>query len=411
MSACRRVLRRAPSQMEVIREGEGVGAFSRVDLARISDPALNDGHDRDILAVIKNVEATPQQLSDEEEGMKRVSNVQVYAAYPVSAREGRLIQEYLPGQDLDELRGKGDWDFALGLWVTLLLTLQRASEKGVTHRDVKPQNIRYHKPGRLMPEFRLIDFNLACSVKDMDDKMTRCQDQWVAGTRSHFSPWQLSLLGALENHDSEHLHDLLDEIQDQCVPTPSEEKSSSLLKNLFLRNDLWSSAVTVFEYIVGRLPPSLITSSVSQDLRTLRPDRHFPSATAIKKQIQDSLLSRNFKPPSWFQANVLAENLALALDPLNPCVTASDLLVQLIRQNESSPDLQLKRILEHYISQFDQSLPQYCENDASSSSWTDISLDPSQSQTSHPWWRERIEVPSSRFKSFEELIFGSAGQE
>jgi serine/threonine protein kinase len=106
----------------------------------------------------------PRRLLDEIETLGRLKSknvVQVYDVFAERARSGTrvsLIQEYIDGDDLASFLGPH-----VSLKQVLILLYQLSSaladvhKTGITHRDVKPNNIKINKEGVL----KLYDFGLA----------------------------------------------------------------------------------------------------------------------------------------------------------------------------------------------------------------------------------------------------------
>lgn len=124
-----------------------------------------------------------------------------------------MALEYVPGQTLKQLideRGPLPQDDALGIAVHLAAALDYAHRHGVTHRDVKPQNVIVDGEGRP----RLTDFGIA--RVEGSDGLT--QTRSVLGTAHYLSPEQAR--GERVDH----------------------------------RSDLYSLGVALYEMLTGRVP-------------------------------------------------------------------------------------------------------------------------------------------------------------
>src|SRR5690606_34964207 len=117
----------------------------------------------------------------------RHPNILTVYDFGEEAGEPYLVQEYLPGEDLDEkirradlvpLATKVDWlrQIAQGL--------KYAHENGVVHRDVKPANIRVLPDGQV----RIMDFGIA---KLLQAERQITQMGFSVGTTGYLAPEQL----------------------------------------------------------------------------------------------------------------------------------------------------------------------------------------------------------------------------
>ena len=103
-----------------------------------------------------------------------------------------LVLEYVEGIDLGsrikEAGGRIPVGEAAGYAVQAAAGLQHAHEKGLVHRDIKPQNLLVDKEGVL----KILDMGLARFFEDADDKLTAKLDGGgVMGTADYVSPEQL----------------------------------------------------------------------------------------------------------------------------------------------------------------------------------------------------------------------------
>ncbi|MBK8480376.1 MAG: Hsp70 family protein [Proteobacteria bacterium] len=131
-----------------------------------------------------------------------------------------MVQEYLQGSRLDALRlkrGRLPVRDALDLIVPVMGGLVAAHQRGIVHRDVKPENIIITQSarGRLTP--KLIDFGVAKLIGHLRAHQT--QPGMVMGTPYYMAPEQLSASG-----EADH------------------------------RVDIWAIAVVLYELLAGRRP-------------------------------------------------------------------------------------------------------------------------------------------------------------
>ena len=98
-----------------------------------------------------------------------------------------LVQEYLPGEDLDAKIRRRD-ELTLAVKVRYLLQIGRALEyahkKGILHRDIKPGNMRVLEDDRV----KILDFGIA-KLAGAETQLTRTGK--VLGTAGYLSPEQL----------------------------------------------------------------------------------------------------------------------------------------------------------------------------------------------------------------------------
>ena len=136
-----------------------------------------------------------------------------------------IVMELLDGRDLGEYleqEGKMTPELVVEVVGQLARALDRAHEKGIIHRDIKPGNIYLCDAGRGGEVFvKLLDFGIAKGVEVLNangiDSGTKTGS--MIGSPFYMSPEQI--LGA---------------------------------KNLDHRSDLWSVGVVAFEMLTGRKP-------------------------------------------------------------------------------------------------------------------------------------------------------------
>jgi len=110
-----------------------------------------------------------------------------------TGREGNIsyiVQEYVPGMNLSQwIRKNGFPDYATGLkWMQqIAAALRAASEAGIVHRDVKPENIMLTRNGVA----KVTDFGLAQLNQPTSPKMNLTQIGTTMGTPWYMSPEQI----------------------------------------------------------------------------------------------------------------------------------------------------------------------------------------------------------------------------
>src|SRR5438445_449448 len=96
-----------------------------------------------------------------------------------------LVMEFFDGGDLNKrLAGKAlQSDEALKLFRELKFALGDIHEKGILHRDLKPQNLMFRGDGSLA----IVDFGIAKSI----DAIDRTGNNEILGTPRYMSPEQV----------------------------------------------------------------------------------------------------------------------------------------------------------------------------------------------------------------------------
>ena len=117
---------------------------------------------------------------------RQVSHPNVCRVYDIGEIEGMpfISMEYVDGEDLAELLlriGRLPYDKALETARKLCAGLAAAHERGVIHRDLKPQNIMMNKRGEVV----IMDFGLAAIADQLSG------DEVRNGTPAYMAPEQL----------------------------------------------------------------------------------------------------------------------------------------------------------------------------------------------------------------------------
>ncbi len=109
--------------------------------------------------------------------------------YAMELIEGVHLDRYVKEENLDQKQ-------ILELVQTAANAIQHAHQRGVIHRDLKPSNILVTEDGQP----HVLDFGLAKTFLEADDKLTVSQDGEVAGTPAFMSPEQAA--GKLDQIDT-----------------------------------------------------------------------------------------------------------------------------------------------------------------------------------------------------------------
>ncbi len=215
----------------------------------------------------------PQRLSDDEEFRRRflrearaaaaLNHPSIITIHEISEHNGQLYiaMEFLEGESLEQKLTSEPPDFgsSINIIVAVCQGLSRAHERGILHRDIKPDNIFLTRDGQT----KLLDFGLA--KIDLDSHET--QTGVVMGTTNYMSPEQG------QGHDVD------------------------------FRSDIFSLGVVLYRLLAGELPfqrnniPATIHAIVHTEhpsLSSIRPDLPPECQTII-----DRLLAK--KPDDRFQ--------------------------------------------------------------------------------------------------------------
>jgi serine/threonine protein kinase len=103
-----------------------------------------------------------------------------------------LVMEHIEGVELSALLAQGPLDpaAAIDLGLQLLAAVTAVWERGIVHRDIKPQNIMLHRAVDGAIEVKLLDFGI-CKALRADTSATLTQEGFVLGTPHYMSPEQI----------------------------------------------------------------------------------------------------------------------------------------------------------------------------------------------------------------------------
>ena len=156
-----------------------------------------------------------RRFKNESKAIAMLSHPNIVKVYDVSLDERLqyIVMEYVDGITLKEYIDQQHvltWKEAVHFTVQILRALQHAHEKGIIHRDIKPQNIMMLEDGTI----KVADFGIARMVNSETHTMT---DKAI-GSVHYISP-------------------------EQASGGPTDEKS-----------DLYSLGVMLYEMLTGKLP-------------------------------------------------------------------------------------------------------------------------------------------------------------
>ena len=266
----------------------GGGGMARVYLAH--DEVL----ERDVaLKVLR------EQFADDEEFVERFKReaqsaaalthpniVQVYDRGESGDRSSYIAMEYVPQGTLKERiseRGPLDPGVSASLALQIAEALGAAHERGVVHRDIKPQNVLLSATG----DAKVADFGIARAAS----AATISQASVVMGTASYMSP-------------------------EQALGEPATPRS-----------DLYSLGVVLYEMLTGQLPYSAenpVAVSMKHVNEPLRPPKEVNPR--IPQGMDDIVLKLLAKDPEdrYASAAELAEDLRRVLEGLPPVAAGGD---------------------------------------------------------------------------------------
>ena len=178
--------------LEIVRQ-LGRGGSATVYLAQQASVSAGYVAVKVIDGADPNVAGVSDELSREAEVIRQLRHPSIVRVYDFGTH-GQwhyLVSEYLSGGDLKQRIQKGiSVDESLDFAKKLALALGAAHEKGVVHRDVKPENVLFRRNGTPV----LTDFGIAAALSESgreDAMASTTPDASNAGTPSYMSPEQI----------------------------------------------------------------------------------------------------------------------------------------------------------------------------------------------------------------------------
>ena len=236
---------------------ERIGSGGMGDVYKAFHPALN----RTAAVKVLHQKEMAERFKNEAYIQSSVShpNIARLYNYSIVAQTPCIVMEYVEGETLDVcLHGKGK--LSNQETEQIILQIARAlaylHEKGILHRDIKPQNFKLQADGTV----KMLDFGIA--KNKYTPKLT--QLGFVVGTTEYMAPEQF------ENH-------------------------------VELKSDIWSLAVMTYELVTGYLPfeagntmalRSKIIRGVFTNPKILMPQVSEKLQTLIDKNIRTNPASR-----------------------------------------------------------------------------------------------------------------------
>jgi serine/threonine-protein kinase len=137
-------------------------------------------------------ETALKRFQAEAEAVARISHPNIVQVYAVGEQDGLrfMALEYVEGRNLREFlarKGPPELPVALAVIRQVAQALQRASELGIVHRDVKPENILLTRRG----EVKVTDFGLSRLTAEDAQPLNLTQSGVTLGTPLYMAPEQV----------------------------------------------------------------------------------------------------------------------------------------------------------------------------------------------------------------------------
>lgn len=223
-----------------------------------------------------------RRFQQEAKAVSSLNHPHILVVHAFGELDGRpyILTEFIEGHTLRARLQDGAMGIigAVDIATQIASALAAAHERGIVHRDVKPENVMLRPDGYV----KVLDFGLAKSAAPVEGHDTRTQPGLIMGTPRYMSP-------------------------EQARGMP-----------LDARTDVWSLGVVLYEMIAGR--PPFDAEAVADVLAAILTAQHRPltDAPPALAACIDRALS---KPPAERFANAREMHAALAAlkaYPINP---------------------------------------------------------------------------------------------
>ncbi len=214
-----------------IREIVGVGgmacvykAYDTIDDRIVSVKILKDEY-------LANDEFT-RRFKNESKAIAILSHPNIVKVYDVSFgdRFQYIVMEYIDGITLKEYieqQKEINWKETLHFTVQILRALQHAHDKGIIHRDIKPQNIMLLPDGTI----KVMDFGIA-QFSRQEVRMTTSGENKAIGSVHYISPEQARGEITDEKADIYSVGVMLYEMLTGCLPFEADNAVSVAIMQL-----------------------------------------------------------------------------------------------------------------------------------------------------------------------------------
>ena len=212
------------------------------------------------------------------------NNVVGISDFGVIAGHAYLVMEYLEGETLTDLVNRGPTEAlrVARIGAQIARGLQAVHEKGVVHRDLKPDNIFLVEREGKKDVVKIVDFGLA----KMEAGQRLTQDGTVVGTAEYISPEQVTGQDTDARSDQYSLGCILYELLTAQLPFEGESTATLIYKHVYkspkaprkLRPEM-------------KIPPSL--ESVVLKCMAKKPADRFANMAALEQALlaEEQLLS------------------------------------------------------------------------------------------------------------------------
>ena len=206
-----------------------------------------------------------------------------------------LILEYVPGETLAKrISGEPlELEEALSIACQVAEAVSAAHEKGVTHRDIKPGNIKITPDSRV----KVLDFGLAkvFSEQQIEQDNTVTQPGRVIGTPAYMSPEQTRGKSTDYRTDIWSFGCVLYEMLTGQIPFKGDTTSDTLAKVLEHDPDWQALPHTIPEDII-----QLLQRCLEKD-----PERRFQSAQELSRELQNCQIALTTPSPKAIDLHAL----------------------------------------------------------------------------------------------------------
>ena len=212
-----------------------LGAGGMGEVYRATDTRLG----RDV-ALKFSAEQFSERFEREARAVAALNHPNICTLYDVAPNY--LVMELVEGITLAERIGEGPvpLDEALGVARQIAAALEEAHEKGITHRDLKPGNIKIKPDGTV----KVLDFGLAKFVESAPIGGAATP----SGSRPHDPVHQLTMSPTITSPAAMTYAGVI--LGTAAYMAPEQAKGKPVDK----RADIWAFGVVLYEMVTGRLP-------------------------------------------------------------------------------------------------------------------------------------------------------------